>query len=183
MAPPDYPQGQPSPLSHTHPRAAPPSTAGTFSPPGHTYTDDWEQRERVTPHQYPNIPTPTVAVAPVAPATEREKIIQRTAYEIEQKEGNVVSRGVDSSHREQTIHYFLSLNFPRERIEAVVDSMGAWADTDDILKRLNSLHISSPRPAATLSVSRDYTSDGEPMLSSSAVLRPVVIDGSNVAMR
>jgi ribonuclease ZC3H12 len=90
---------------------------------------------------------------------------------------------VDSSRREQYIQYFLSLNFNRDRIEAVIDSMGAWAETDDILKRLNSLHITAPRPVMTLNVSRNYTTNGEPVLNSNAALRPIVIDGSNIAMR
>ena len=184
MAPPDLPQPQPSSSSHAIPRHSPASTAGSFSPSPQALalTDDDEQRERVSPHQFPSSRA-VPSVATVAPTMEREEIIKRTAFEIEQKDGDVVSRGVDSSHREQTIHYFLRLNFPRAKIEAVVDSMGAWAETDDILKRLNSLHISSPRPVATVSVPRNYMMDGEPALGANATLRPVVIDGSNVAMR
>jgi hypothetical protein len=192
MAPPDLPQPQPSSSSSLlvvtpdQSRPTPTSTAGTFSPSPPPPSTEADLRERVTPHQFPNIPTPTVAPPSTRhlPGTEREKIVQRIAYEIEQqKDGDVVSRGVDSSHREQTIHYFLRLNFPQERIETVVDSMGPWADTDDILKRLNSLHVTSPRPVAILSSSRNYTTDGEPVLNSNVALRPVVIDGSNVAMR
>ena len=195
MAPPDLPQPQPfSSSSSSSPplqsRLAPPSTAGTFSPSppppeaglASTDADLNQQMERVSPHRFPSVPSPSTQR--LLPATEREKIVQRIAYEIEhQRDADVISRGVDSSHREQTVHYFLSLNFPRERIETVVDSMGPLAETDDILKRLNSLHVTTPRPVATLSVSRNYTTDGEPVLNSNAALRPVVIDGSNIAMR
>ena len=114
--------------------------------------------------------------------TEKEKLMQRIASEIE-KDTSVLARGVDSSHREQKIQYFISLNFPREKIEAVVNSMGPWAEYDDILQRLTTLNVTSSRPLASLQKSREYTDTGEPLLNSNATLRPVVIDGSNVAMR
>ena len=196
MAPPDVPQPQPFSSSSSlivtpaQSRPTPTSTAGTFSPSPPPPSTEADLRERVTPHQFPNIPTPTTVAPPSstrhlpAGAPEREAIVQRIAYEIEQqKDCDVVSRGVDNSHREQTIDNFLRLNFPRERIETVVDSMGPWADTDDILKRLNSLHVTLPRPVAMLSSSRSYTAEGEPVLNSNVSLRPVVIDGSNIAMR
>ena len=100
-------------------------------------------------------------------------------------DGHVVPRSMDTSRREQTIQDFVRLNFPREKIETIINSIGWEADYDDILRRLTTLHVTAPppRPMANLNMSRPRTFTGEPMLSSTAVLRQVVIDGSNVAMR
>lgn len=202
MSPPpnnNIPQHQPHLDSQS--RISPTTTAGTFSPSpplppsiSLSSTNDASERQqnldRVTPHQLTNIPTPggrTQSPHSSSPRratmTEKEKLLQKIAAEIENDSSNVLPRGIDSSHHEQTIQYFSSLNFPREKIETVVGSMGPWAEYDDILKRLNMLHVTSSRPLANLQKSREYTNTGEPLLNSNATLRPVVIDGSNVAMR
>lgn len=122
-------------------------------------------------------------------ATDRHKQLvseklKSIATDIERDGCGMVARGLDSAQREQTIQYFVSLNFSREKTEAVINSMGWESDYDDILQRL--VNISSPpsshnvgKPAAP----RPRSFTGEAVLESGATLRPVVIDGSNVAMR
>ena len=189
MVPPQqdaYPQPgpQPSPLDLplTPQSRHSPTTAGAFSPsplpPSSTDDSEQQQLSRVTPHQLPNIPTPSNEAHLL---TNKEEILRMIASDVE-KDGHVVPRGADSSLREQAIQYFVSLNFPREKTEAVVNSMEVGAEYDDILRRLNALHVTA-RPMSNLSMSRPYTHNGEPILSSNATLRPIVIDGSNVAMR
>lgn len=99
-------------------------------------------------------------------------------------------RGVDS-HREQRISYFVQLGYPREKVEGVVESLGPAATEDDILSRLVKMsgNIHSAEQRGRLSHSRLRGFSGEPMLSrptpvrDPSILRPIVIDGSNVAMR
>lgn len=114
---------------------------------------------------------------------EKHKVLNRIASDIE-RDGCMLPRSADSAQKEQTIQYFVSLNFPREKTEFIINSMGEEADYDDILRRLNNLC----RPPANhnmtkLCMSRPRTFNGEPILTSKTTLRPVIIDGSNVAMR
>jgi len=95
--------------------------------------------------------------------------------------------------KEQKIEFFVRLGFPQEKVEAVLESLGLDTMDDDILARL--VKVSSRSPASTgqkvksLSNSRPRGCSGEPLLSTPvpakdpSILRPVVIDGSNVAMR
>lgn len=186
MAPP-HPPHLSQPLNTSPPsqsRHSPTTTAGVFSSPSSlSSTNDVDQQNRVSPHQLPNIPFqgPPGSDPPKLSTAEKEDILQMIKSDIE-KDGYVLPRCPDSSQREQATQYFVSLNFPREKVEAVVNSMDVGADYDDILRRLNTLNVSS-RPVSNLSMSRPYTYNGEPILSSNATLRPIVIDGSNVAMR
>lgn len=110
----------------------------------------------------------------------------------------VVSRdgGLSAVHeasptRERKLDYFLQLGYPREKIEAVLDSLGPAATENAVLERL--VRVVSRPPSADrsqrLSVSRPRGYNGEPLSCTSiavkdpSTLRPVVIDGSNVAMR
>ena len=104
----------------------------------------------------------------------------------------VVSRGVDPQ-KEQRIEFFVRLGFLREKVEAVLESLGPDTMDDDILARL--VKVSSRSPSSTgqkvknLNNSRPRGCSGEPLLSTPvpakdpSLLRPIVIDGSNVAMR
>lgn len=95
--------------------------------------------------------------------------------------------------KEQKIEFFVRLGFPQEKVEAILESLGLDTMDDDILARL--VKVSSRSPASTgqkvksLSNSRPRGYSGEPLLSTPvpakdpSILRPVVIDGSNVAMR
>lgn len=95
--------------------------------------------------------------------------------------------------KEQKIEFFVRLGFPQEKVEAVLESLGPDTMDDDILARL--VKVSSRSPASTgqkvknLSNSRPRGYSGEPLLSTPvpakdpSILRPVVVDGSNVAMR
>lgn len=189
MAPPQptLPQPLTTQLPSQSRRTTPTSTAGAFSPSplpaSLSSTNDMEQQNRVTPHQLPNIPTQDPLGSRDSQRlsmAEKEDILEMIKSDIE-KDGHVLPRCADSSQREQAIQHFISLNFPREKVEAVVNSMDVGAEYDDILRRLNTL--TGSRPVSNLSISRPYTHGGEPMLSSNATLRPIVIDGSNVAMR
>lgn len=104
----------------------------------------------------------------------------------------VISRGVDPQ-KEQRIEFFVRLGYLREKVEAVLESLGPDTMDDDILARL--VKVSSRSPSSTgqkvknLSNSRPRGYSGEPLLSTPvpakdpSLLRPIVIDGSNVAMR
>ena len=95
-------------------------------------------------------------------------------------------------HKEQRIEFFVRLDYPREKVEAVFDSLGRGASDNDILSRL--VKVSSKPQSAEfrpkhLSNSRLRSPMGEPLSSTPipvmnpAQLRPIVIDGSNIAMR
>ena len=98
-----------------------------------------------------------------------------------------------SPSRERKFEYFLQLGYPREKIEAVLDSLGSDATDNAILERL--VRVSRPpsadvhRSSQRLNISRPRGYSGEPLLSACipvrdpSTLRPIVIDGSNVAMR
>ena len=93
---------------------------------------------------------------------------------------------------ERKLDYFLQLGYPREKIEAVLVSLGPAATENAILARL--VRVSRPPLADAhrsqkLNISRPRRDNGEPLLTTPipardpSSLRPVVIDGSNVAMR
>ncbi len=98
--------------------------------------------------------------------------------------GELVSRdsSVYDTQREQKIQYFVTLDYPREKVEAVLTSLGPEASDNDVLSRL--VKVCSRRP---LSDSRPRGFSGELLQPSPAKdsgrLRPIVIDGSNIAMR
>lgn len=94
--------------------------------------------------------------------------------------------------REQRIQYFENLDYPREKVVAVLNSLGPEATDNDVLSRLVRVcsHGSAPDTGGRggqLSNSRPRGLSGElPQpcsVTDPALLRPVVIDGSNVAMR
>ena len=111
----------------------------------------------------------------------------------------VIPRAADQA-REQRIENFTRLDYPRQKVEAVLDSLGVSAADDAILARLVRVCQSARLSHATLSTnhqkvkslntSRPRSRCGEPIISvpvpsvvDPSQLRHIVIDGSNVAMR
>lgn len=87
--------------------------------------------------------------------------------------------------QQKRIEYFVKLGYPQPEVETVLESLGSDATDNDILARLIStkptlpvVHVPvslPPRPAVP--------EEGSTAQTNREGLRPVVIDGSNVAMR
>lgn len=82
------------------------------------------------------------------------------------------------------IENFVKLGYPQPEVETVLDSLGSDASDNDVLARLIStkptppvVHVPACLPPRTIA------EDGASMQINREGLRPVVIDGSNVAMR
>lgn len=104
-------------------------------------------------------------------------------------------------------YYVKDLGYPQDKVEATLDSLGPKATVNEIINRLNkvssrvpsnSIPATIPKPAADYTRAMgDYirpigledmggvvsTGDRLHRKVDSSKLRPVVIDGSNVAMR
>lgn len=73
------------------------------------------------------------------------------------------------------INKYVMLGFPVEQVQNVIESLGPHASENDIMSRLNSRNPSTKSSVPpTANVSETLSKEG---------LRPIVIDGSNVAMK
>lgn len=96
---------------------------------------------------------------------------------------------------EKRIAQFIELGFPQDKIQATFDSLGRNASDNDVMERLVIIHPPQerplvPRPPAAVTVvdrsppqvpvGRDVPRPG---IGCGGGLRPIVIDGSNVAMK
>lgn len=95
-------------------------------------------------------------------------------------------------------YYVQALGFPADKVEATLESLGPWATDNAILERLNNYKFVVNSPTVPPSMVKP-ASVGEyvprPVLEEAvgvshvtnqvagSKLRPIVIDGSNVAMR
>ena len=96
-------------------------------------------------------------------------------------------------HQQRKIDQFVPLGYLRHEVQAVLDSLGSGASDNDILARLVKTHPSRDRsitsiPSITLpqrtsptSENHQSTLSAQPLIREG--LRPIVVDGSNVAMR
>ena len=82
---------------------------------------------------------------------------------------------------------FVELGYPQDKVETVVKSLGVEASDNDIMARLVSINI--VRPVSTGGASSSAKPETTPVPATIGVqqqregLRPIVIDGSNIAMR
>lgn len=80
---------------------------------------------------------------------------------------------------------FVELGYPQDKVETVVKSLGVEASDNDIMARLVSINI--VRPVSTGGASSSAKPEATPVPTTMSVqregLRPIVIDGSNIAMR
>ena len=93
---------------------------------------------------------------------------------------NVIPR---SDHRESRISYFMELGYSHEKVEAVLCNLPGAPD-DVILSRLG--QCTTPHPVKRVPVGADVSGSVEPPPMrpvNPELLRHIVIDGSNVAMR
>lgn len=110
----------------------------------------------------------------------------------------LVSRASTRPSMKRKIEYYVALDFPQDLVEATLESLGLDASDNDILNRLNRLvkgkhaslnMVNTPTVCPPPPPPPSY---GEPLTShvtqprrvmDPSKLRPIVIDGSNVAMR
>ena len=96
-----------------------------------------------------------------------------------------------SDQRKKKMNYFVNaLNYPREKVESILDQLGPDAADNDILECLVKVcRPSNMQMKALPSIGGIYHSGkggGDPIaipVTDPARLRHIVIDGSNVAMR
>ena len=128
-----------------------------------------------------------------------EEVLKK-ALEILSNDGTqaLLTRSANDSSTKRRIDYFVGqLGFPRVIVESTLDSLGPAASYNDILNRLNRLCLMTVgnnkltgvyRPPATIDKSVGVNQESPPLRQQQRVvdptkLRPIVIDGSNVAMR
>ena len=211
------------------------STAGGVLPPySRNISPPYQSlHERHNSHYPPNLetrsrvePTPTTstidseeqlrnAIRQLPPERLKDLILDATLNRTQQPQQArvpvLLSRSPDQ--REKKIDYFVNtLNFPREKVESVLDSLGPDAADNDILERLVKVCRPTVKPGSSynppqqrgkypgagggtngecmtppsqLSPPLPMTSlsPAPPVIRDPARLRHIVIDGSNVAMR
>lgn len=81
---------------------------------------------------------------------------------------------------QKRVKQFVELGYPQDKVEMVVKSLGVEASDNDIMARLVSIHV--PRPPITTGGAPSSSVSSKPE-APIAGLRPIVIDGSNIAMR
>ncbi len=102
-------------------------------------------------------------------------------YDIIPRDSSFSSQGVPSpSPDPNTINYFVEqLCYPRDEVVSTMVSLGPKASTDDILHRLiRGAPLKTTHNSSSVSVKEQLECRVDP-----SKLRPIVIDGSNVAMR
>ena len=72
------------------------------------------------------------------------------------------------------VNQYVQLGFPVEQVKAVIESLGPTASENDVMSRLVLMKSAKPAPPLVVSSSLGLSKEG---------LRPIVIDGSNVAMK
>ena len=88
----------------------------------------------------------------------------------------------------EKVQYYVRLGFPQEIVESTIASLGPGAHDNDIMHRLNMRGAVAPPPRPVV-ITEETTPPGPaptPVVDgilSSPNLRPIVVDGSNVAMR
>ena len=95
-------------------------------------------------------------------------------------------------YQQRRIDQFVPLGYLKHEVQAVLDSLGSGATDNDILARLVKTHPSRDRSitsflSSTLPQRTSPTGENQATLSAQPPmregLRPIVVDGSNVAMR
>ena len=89
--------------------------------------------------------------------------------------------------RQRKIDFAVDLGYPQQKVEAALRSLGPDATVDQLLKRLAS-GLSGPyaaheRTKPPLNEERESTASAQAPVKDSSQLRPIVVDGSNVAMK
>ena len=90
-----------------------------------------------------------------------------------------------TSRRQKRVKQFVDLGYPKDKVEMVIESLGEASD-NDIMARLVSIHSSyDVKPPTVHSKPPEITQPVHVPLSinHNERLRPIVIDGSNIAMR
>ena len=87
--------------------------------------------------------------------------------------------------QQKRIEYFVKLGYPQPEVETVLESLGSDSSDNDVLARLISTQPTPPvvHVPASLPPRSAVTEEGPTGQINREGLRPVVIDGSNVAMR
>ena len=87
--------------------------------------------------------------------------------------------------QQKRIEYFVKLGYPQPEVEMVLESLGSDSSDNDVLARLISTKPTPPivHVPASLPSRPAVTDEGSTTQINREGLRPVVIDGSNVAMR
>lgn len=95
-----------------------------------------------------------------------------------------------STRLQKRVKQFVDLGYPREKVEMAMRSLGDSASDNDIMARLVSIHSSyDPKSLSKVPPKPQPTEQGNqhqlpPLaLNQRDGLRPIVIDGSNIAMR
>ena len=105
---------------------------------------------------------------------------------------HLISRNSPPPVNRQKVEYYVRLGYPQEIVESTISSMGPAAHDNDIMNRLikrgavaspnRSVVIpEEPTPPASVMVAPVGAVERPPQNSQN--LRPIVVDGSNVAMR
>lgn len=151
------------------------STEGTSSPPD----IDEQLKKLLTSENIENISDSLKQALLVG--IQKGKLKEMTKNEAKDRTETMLS----SPQRQKRTRQFVDLGFPLDKVETVFDSLGEEASDNDIMARLISTHTSKERQPHVLRIPPKSTS--EPAVNTPVSmregLRPIVIDGSNVAMR
>ena len=152
------------------------STGGTSSPPD----IDEQLKKLLTSENIENISDSLKQALLVG--IQKGKLKEMTKNEAKDRTETMLS---SSPQRQKRTRQFVDLGFPLDKVETVFDSLGEEASDNDVMARLISTHTSKERQPQTLRIPPKPTT--EPAMNTPASmregLRPIVIDGSNVAMR
>ena len=84
-----------------------------------------------------------------------------------------VEKEIDTRSQKLVAQY-VKLGFPVEQVQSVIESLGPSASENDIMSRLVKINPARPSPSLQFEKIQVPSKEG---------LRPIVIDGSNVAMK
>ena len=105
-----------------------------------------------------------------------------------QPNGHVSNLEGPSDNIEQKVKEFITLGFEEKDIRSVIERAGPHVSQDDLMTKLFKMKKPGPPagfqepPVARTPTGPELTSPS-PLVNSDSGLRPVIIDGSNVAMR
>ena len=152
------------------------STEGTSSPPD----IDEQLKKLLTSENIENISDSLKQAFLIG--IQKGKLKEMTKNEAKDRTETMLS---SSPQRQKRTRQFVDLGFPLDKVETVFDSLGEEASDNDIMARLILTHTSKERQPHALRIPPKSTNEPSvnTPISMREGLRPIVIDGSNVAMR